>query len=71
MADQVEAEFQKVRRDFEAAMSVHYPIWAFTSDGVGGYHNERTELAWQGWMACYLHMTNGVPERVKGGGDAA
>lgn len=42
------------RQQFEAAMSVHYPHWAFTPDVGGGYHNERTELAWQGWMARAL-----------------
>jgi hypothetical protein len=62
MADQTEAVFQQMRRDFEAAMRAHYPIWSFASDGCGGYHNERTELAWQGWMACFLHMSDRVGE---------
>lgn len=57
MVDRTDAIFRKMRRAFEATMREHYPSWSFASDGCGGYHNEGTELAWQGWMACFLCMT--------------
>lgn len=39
------------RKEFEDAMHVKHPEWAFTPDPVFGYHNERTRLAWEGWQA--------------------
>jgi hypothetical protein len=62
-----DAQFEVVRKAFEDTMRTHYPIWSFASDGCGGYHNERTELAWQGWMACFMRMTSaGVQEVPRG-----
>lgn len=39
------------REAFETAMHERHPEWAFTSDPVFDYHNERTRCAWEGWQA--------------------
>lgn len=48
------------RTAFEAAMRAKHPEWAFTSDPVFDYHNERTRCAWEGWQAA---RTSGVEDR--------
>lgn len=50
MTEHTQAQ-ESEREAFEAELGRRHPEWAFTSDPVFDYHNERTRCAWEAWQA--------------------